>query len=212
MSLVELTARRRRAIKVLLVCLLIWPFAAWLAARLLITEAPLAKADAIVVLGGSANYKERAREAARLVREGRAPLILLTNDNQRGPWSSAEQRNPYFYERSLEELHNAGTPDKSVDVLMNEVGSTYEEAELVKSYATDNGMHSVLVVTSAYHSRRALWTFSRVFRDTGIQVGLTPVPPGSDSPPPATWWLTVRGWRLVPTEYVKMIYYVVKYR
>jgi uncharacterized SAM-binding protein YcdF (DUF218 family) len=206
------TRRRRRLFKALLVCILIWPFAAWAAARLLITEAPLAKADVIVVLGGSANYRERAREAARLLLEGRSQLILLTNDNQRGPWSSAEQRNLYFYERSLEEIHNAGAPDKSVDVLMNEVSSTYEEAELVKRYAVDNGLKSVLVVTSAYHSRRALWTFSRMFRETGIQIGLTPVSPGTDSPPPATWWLTGRGWRLVPTEYVKMIYYVVKYR
>jgi len=198
--------------KALLVCLLIWPFAAWAAARLLITEAPLAKADAIVVLGGRPNIQENAREAARLLREGRAPIILLTNDNQRGPWSSAEQRNLYCYERSLEEIHNAGAPDKSVDVLMNEVSSTYEEAELVKRYAVDNGLKSVLVVTSAYHSRRALWTFSRVFRDKEVKVGLTPVSPGTDSPRPATWWLTRRGWRLVPTEYVKMIYYVVKYR
>lgn len=207
-----MTARRRTLVKILVVCILIWPFAAWVAARFLIIDAPLAKADAIVVLGGSANYKERAREAARLLREGRAPIILLTNDNQRGPWSSAEQRNPYFYERSLEEIHNAGAPDKSVDVLMNQVNTTYEEAELVKQYALDHGFRSVLIVTSAYHSRRALWTFSRVFRDTGIQVGLTPVPPGSDSPRPATWSLTRRGWRLVPTEYVKMIYYVLKYR
>ena len=191
---------------------MIWPFAAWGAARGLIVEAPLEKADAIVVLGGSANYKERAREAARLLREGRAPVILLTNDNQRGPWSSAEQRNLYFYERSLEEIHNAGAPEKSVDVLMNQVNTTYEEAELVKSYAAENGFRSVLIVTSAYHSRRALWTFSRVFRDTGIQVGMTPVPTGNESPQPATWWLTRRGWRLVPTEYVKMIYYVLKYR
>lgn len=207
-----MSRRCRVALRILLVCILIWPFAAWVAARLLITEAPLAKADAIVVLGGSANYRERAREAARLLLERRANLILLTNDNQRGPWSSVEQRNPYFYERSLEEIHNAGAPDQSVDVLMNEVGSTHEEAELIKRYAVDHGFRSVLVVTSAYHSRRALWTFSRVFRDTGIQVGLTPVPPGSDSPPPATWWLSTRGWRLVPTEYVKMIYYVLKYR
>lgn len=203
---------RRRVVKILLVCILIWPFAAWAGARLLITEAPLAKADAIVVLGGSANYKERAREAARLLLARRAARILITNDNQRGPWSSAEQRNLYFYERSLEELHNAGVPDHSVDVLMHPVDGTHAEAELVKQYAREHGLRSVLVVTSAYHSRRALWTFSRVFRDTGIQIGLTPVSPGSDSPRAATWWLTARGWRLVPTEYVKMIYYVVKYR
>jgi len=205
-------SRRRTAIRILVICILIWPFAAWVGAKLLITEAPLAKADAIVVLSGSANYRERAREAARLLREGRSQLIVITNDNVRGSWSRVEQRNLYFYERTLEELQNAGVPDQSVDVLMNQVDSTHDEAQLVKQYAIDHGFRSVLVVTSAYHSRRALWTFSRVFRDTGIQVGLTPVNPGTDSPPPATWWLTARGWRLVPTEYVKLIYYVVKYR
>ena len=204
--------RRRRTIKILLVCILIWPFAAWAAARLLITEAPLAKADVIVVLGGSANYRERAREAARLMLEGRAQRILVTNDNHRGAWSRSEQRNMYFYERTVQVLERSGVPNESVEVLMTPVSSTHEEAELLKSYADEHRLHSVLVVTSAYHSRRALWTFSRVFRDTGTQVGLMPVSPGADSPPPATWWLTIRGWRLVPTEYVKMIYYVLKYR
>ena len=63
---------------------------------------------------------------------------------QRGPWSSAEQRNLYFYERSLEEIQNAGVPAHSVDVLMNEVGSTHEEAKLVKQYAVEHGLQSVL--------------------------------------------------------------------
>jgi uncharacterized SAM-binding protein YcdF (DUF218 family) len=178
----------------------------------LIIEAPLARADAIVVLGGSANYQERAREAARLLREGRAPIILLTNDNLRGPWSSVEQRNPFFYERAFDEIENAGVPADKIDVLMQPVNNTHEEAELVRKYALDHGFHSVLIVTSAYHSRRALWTFSRVFRDTDINVGLIPASTGIETPRPATWWLTARGWKWVPTEYVKMIYYVVKYR
>ena len=207
-----MSGRRRLIVKILLCCILIWPFAAWLGAKLLIIEAPLAKADAIVVLGGSANYKERAREAARLLLEGHSQRILITNDNMRGPWSSVEQRNLFFYERSLEEIKNAGVPPERVEVLLKPVANTHEEAELVKQYAVDHGWQSILIVTSAYHSRRALWTFSRVFRDSGLQVGLTPVSPGIDSPRPATWWLSARGWRLVPTEYVKMIYYVVKYR
>jgi uncharacterized SAM-binding protein YcdF (DUF218 family) len=207
-----LVSRRRRIVKILLVCILIWPFAAWAAARLLITEAPLAKADAIVILGGSANYKERAHEAARLLLDGHSQRILVTNDNNRGPWSRAEQRNLFFYERSFEELRNAGVPAERVQLLPQPVSGTHEEAELVRQYANDHGFQSVLVVTSAYHSRRALWTFSRVFRDTGIKIGLAAAPPKVESPRPATWWLTRRGWRLVPTEYVKMIYYVVKYR
>ena len=205
-------SRRRRIVKILLVCLLIWPFVAWLGASLLITEAPLAKADAIVVLGGSANYKERAHEAARLLLEGRSQRILITNDDRRGPWSSVDQRNLFYYERAVQELKDAGVPAEKIEVLPQPVAGTHEEAELVRQFAGDRGFKSVLIVTSAYHSRRALWTFSRVFRSSGIQFGLARVDPGAESPLPITWWLSARGWRLVPTEYVKMIYYVVKYR
>jgi uncharacterized SAM-binding protein YcdF (DUF218 family) len=148
-----LVSRRRRIVKILLVCILIWPFAAWAAARLLITEAPLAKADAIVILGGSANYKERAHEAARLLLDGHSQRILVTNDNNRGPWSSAEQRNLFFYERSFEELRNAGVPAERVELLPEPVSGTHEEAELVRQYANDHGFQSVLVVTSARSGR-----------------------------------------------------------
>jgi uncharacterized SAM-binding protein YcdF (DUF218 family) len=200
---------RRGILKIVSCAILIWPFAAWAGAKFLITEAPLDKADAIVVLGGSATYKERAHEAARLLFEGRSRLILITNDNMRGPWSSTEQRNLFFYERSFEELRKAGVPPQNIDLAVKPVTSTYEEAQVVKEYVQQNKMQSILIVTSAYHSRRALWVYSRVFRDTGIRVGLMSSPPGEESPPPATWWLSARGWNFVPTEYVKMVYYLV---
>jgi uncharacterized SAM-binding protein YcdF (DUF218 family) len=202
---------RRTILKIVSCCSLIWPFAAWAGAKFLITEAPLDKADAIVVLGGSATYKERTHQATRLLFEGRSQLILITNDNQQGPWSSADQRNLYYYERSFDELEKSGVPSQNIEVLVKPVTSTYEEAQVVKEYAQQRGLHSILIVTSAYHSRRALWVFSRVFRDTGISVGLTSVPPGQQTPPAATWWLSVRGWKLVPVEYVKMVYYVINY-
>lgn len=204
--------RLRRAIpKIVSCCILIWPFAAWAGAKFLITESTLDKADAIVVLGGSATYKERAHEAARLLHAGRSQLILITNDDRQGPWSSAEQRNLYFYERSIEELRKSGVSPQHIDLAMKPVASTYDEALVVKEYAQQHGLQSVLIVTSAYHSRRALWVFSRVFRDTGIRIGLAAAPPGEESPPPATWWLSARGWKLVPGEYVKMMYYMVNY-
>jgi len=204
--------RLRRAIpKIVSCCILIWPFAAWAGAKFLIVEAPLDKADAIVVLGGSATYKERAHEAARLLHQGSSQLILITNDNMRGPWSSAEQRNLYYYERSFDELRNAGIAAQNIEVVMQPVASTYEEAQVIRDYAQQHGLKAILIVTSAYHSRRALWVFSRVFRDTGIRIGLVTARPGEESPPPATWWLSARGWRLVPTEYVKMVYYVINY-
>lgn len=206
-----MSKRGRIIFRVLIGGALIWPLLAWVGARLLITESPIESADAIVVLGGSANYKERARAAAKLLQEGRSSRVLITNDNMRGPWSSAQQSNPFFYERSLEEIKNAGVSTTSVELLLKPVANTHEEAELVRQYAEEHQLHSVLIVTSAYHSRRALWVFTRVFRDTGIRIGLINVRPGDESPRPATWWLSLRGWRLVPTEYVKMVYYVTKY-
>jgi len=41
-----------------------------------------------------------------------------------------------------------------------------------------------MIVTSAYHSRRALWTFQRVFSDSGVKLGLDPVPTGQQTPGP----------------------------
>ena len=68
-------------------------------------------------------------------------------------------------------------------------------------------LRSLLVVTSAYHSRRALWTLSRVFAGTGIEIGLQSVETGEQTPAPATWWLHLRGWQMVGGEYVKNVYY-----
>jgi len=202
---------RRKILKIVSCCILIWPFAAWYGAKFLIKEAPLQKADAIVVLSGSATFKERTREAARLFFEGRAPRILITNDDQRGPWSSADQRNLFFYERSLEQLRNAGVPSQNIEVLMQPVTSTYDETEVIRDYAQQHGLHSILIVTSAYHSRRALWVFTRVFRDTGVQIGLDAVLPGYQSPAPETWWLSIKGWQQVPNEYLKIVYYMIRY-
>jgi uncharacterized SAM-binding protein YcdF (DUF218 family) len=198
--------------KGLFIFILFWPLVAWIGAVVLITEAPLEHADVIVVLGGSANYRERAREAAQLQLQGRSDRVVLTNDNLRGSWSSAQQRNPFFYERSRDEINDAGVPLDRIDVLMTPVANTHDEAMLVRQYAEERRLRSVLVVTSAYHSRRALWVFTRVFRNSGIQIGLVSVRHGAESPTPLTWWLTSRGWRSVPTEYIKMIYYVFKYR
>lgn len=202
---------RRKILKIVSCCILIWPFAAWGGAKFLIKEAALDNADAIVVLSGSAMYRERAHEAARLFLEGRAPRILLTNDNHQGAWSTAQQRNMFYYERSVEELRKSGVPPQSIEVIMQPVTSTYDEAQLIRDYTRQHGVRSILIVTSAYHSRRALWVFSKVLRDAGVQIGLDAVPPGQQSPPPETWWLTLRGWKLVPTEYVKMVYYLIRY-
>jgi uncharacterized SAM-binding protein YcdF (DUF218 family) len=185
----------------------IWWLLAWAGARWLVVEAPLARADAIVVLAGSSTYFERAQKAAALFKEGRSPRIILTNDNRQGGWSSVEQRNPFFYERTTSELTRAGVPQSAIEVIPQPVYSTRDEAVLLRRYSDTRGLRSLIVVTSAYHSRRALRTFRTVFATSSVQIGLEHPPTGLQTPRPATWWLHLRGWLMVPNEYLKMVYY-----
>jgi uncharacterized SAM-binding protein YcdF (DUF218 family) len=198
-------------LKWLLVFIVVWVILAWVAARALIVSAPLASADVIVVLSGSGTYVERTQKAAELYRQGRAPLVFLTDDHQRGGWSSALQRNPYFVERATDRLIEQGVPAEKIRIVPGWASSTHDEALLVKDYATAQGLRSVLVVTSAYHSRRALRSLRQTFAGTGTAVGLEPVPPGWQTPSPAFWWLQFKGWPSVGGEYVKLIYYWLRY-
>lgn len=190
--------------------LLLW-FLAWSLAQGLIVRSEPSRADAIIVLSGSTYYRERVRWAAQLFRQGRAPLLVITNDNEVGGWSSSEQRNPFFFEREVSDLRAAGVPSDNIIVLPEPVTNTYEEAQVIRQFAQSRGVRALLIVTSAYHSRRALWTMRRVFEGTETEIGIEPVPPGEDSPLPATWWLHRRGWKAVAAEALKLIYYRIYY-
>lgn len=206
-------SRRAQRRLVLAVALLAaWPLLAWPAARALMVSAELADSDALVVLSGSSTYIERTEWAAQLFKEGRAPKIILTNDGQRSGWSQEQQRNPFFVERAVESLQRARVPPERIEVLPQPVSSTYEEGLLLREYATRHGLGSLLVVTSAYHSRRARWTFAHVFRDSPTQVRVAFVAPGQQTPTPASWWLRAAGWKMVALEYPKLAYYWLRFR
>lgn len=205
------SVRRRRLLVAAAVTLAAWPPAAWVAARGLIVGCELESADAVVVLAGSSTYRERARHAAGIYARGRAPLVLLTDDGQRSGWSAERQTNPLFHERAAEELLKSGVPAGRIRVLPGVVTSTHDEALRVREYAEREGSRSLLVVTAAYQSRRARWTMERVLGASGVRIGVDAPPPGEESPPASTWWLRGLGWKLVPGEYVKLAYYVLRY-
>jgi uncharacterized SAM-binding protein YcdF (DUF218 family) len=184
--------------------IVLFPVAAWGAARLLIVRTPEKHAEAIVMLSGSATFRERAAHAAKLYNEGRAPRVILTNDNLQSGWSQSEQRNPLYYERAISELRAASVPADKIEVALDPILGTYDEACVVRLYCEKHQIRSIVVVTSGYHSRRALWTFRQVFRDSGIEISMDPVEAGIDTPSAATWWLNSFGWEMVAEEYGKL--------
>ena len=202
----------RRRIIILLVCLIaLWPLLAWLAARSLVVKSEMSKADAIVVLSGPGTYIERTDWAARLYHERRAPLVVISNEGLLSGWSVSDDRNLYFHELAARRLQQHGVAAKDIRVVSGIGAGTYQESIRLCEFAAAEKFDRVLIVTSAYHSRRALWSIQRACKEKAIQIGMESPPTGWQTPAPATWWLHKSGWRLVAAEYVKMIYYRLNY-
>ena len=176
-------------------------------ARWLVVSEPLASADALIVMAGAPVYADRIQHAAGLFRSGRARRVLLTDDGLKRAWSRELQRNPTSMEQGLAALERAGVPRDRIEVLPGIVHGTIDEARAVKRYVSDSGARSLVVVTSWYHSRRALWTLRHELRDDGVIVGSDPTPLTPTSPRPGDWWTRRTGWRTVGGEFVKLPYY-----
>lgn len=188
-----------------------WCLVAFAGAKFLIVKADLASADAIFVFSGPGTYVERADWAAKLYREKRAPLVVVSNEGLLSGWSATDERNLYFYELSARRLEQQGVARKDIRVMSGYDAGTYRESVKLCDYVSDQGFKRVLVVTSAYHSRRALWSVQRACRERSIQIGIDSPPPGWQTPRPEIWWAHRTGWRFVAAEYVKMVYYRLSY-
>lgn len=197
----------------ILLLFLIWLFLAPLLAERLIIEKPLESADAIIVLAGSHTYVERTRKAAEIYNKRIAPKIYLTDDGEQAGWSQVEQRNPPYVELARNSLIANGVPAESIEILEPRVSGTIDEARILSLKAKNANLKSLLLVTSAYHTRRALATFQKVFDENKqpTTLGIAAAPTGEQTPPPGRWWLSIFGWKIVAGEYVKSFGYWVYY-
>ena len=188
---------------------LVWVVVAWAGAENLIVEKRLEKADVVFVLSGSAAFVERTGKAAEIFHSGRARKIVLTNDGGKGGWSRKENRNPFFWELAQAELIKQGVPTEAIEVLPERVESTRDEAILLAQKARDKDWQTIILVTSAYHTRRTLWVCERVLGKNQLQtrVGIESPAAGQQTPFALIWWLSLTGWKTVAGEYLKFVYY-----
>lgn len=206
--------KRSRTFKISIAFLFL--LAAWILiapylAERLIVERNLEKADAISVLGGSSVYLERTDKAAEMFKQAVAPKILLTDDGEKTGWSRLEKRNIPYVELAQRNLVARGVPIENIEIIKPTGSGTIYEAQLIKEKAGRENWKAVLLVTSAYHTRRTLWTFERVFENENIVLGIVSPPTGEQTPSPNYWWIVPSGWNFVAGEYVKSFYYWLYY-
>ena len=117
--------------------------AAWFFPQDILTvDSGTTTADVIIVLGGGSH--ERPLRAAELFREKAAPRIIITGEGDD--------------EINRQLLLTAGVPAAAIQV-EGKSETTRENAEFTITLLRAEKIHSAILVTSWYHSRRALNTF-----------------------------------------------------
>ncbi len=154
---------------------------------------PCLTADAVVAVSGG-DTTARTLEAITLYKNGWAPKLIFSGAAQ-------DKSGPSNAEAMRRIARSEGVPD--TDVITEEAGATTKQnAEKTSAILERNNISSVILVTSAYHQRRASLEFAA---RAGSGVNLRNHPVASDNQWSALWWATPTGWFLAVSELVKVI-------
>jgi uncharacterized SAM-binding protein YcdF (DUF218 family) len=150
------------------------------------------KADAIVAISGG-NTSVRAAEAIKLYQDGWADKLIFSGAaaDMTGPSNAAVMR---------DQAIAAGVPADAIETEEN-AQTTRQNAERTKELLVSNNVQRVILVTSAYHQRRASLEFQSLVGEGIVVINR---PASDDSDWPVLWWLTPRGWWLAGGELAKI--------
>jgi uncharacterized SAM-binding protein YcdF (DUF218 family) len=135
--------RSRVVAKILLILALALALAGWLFPRQILTvDSGPVTADALIVLSGAG--LERPERAAELFKQGEAPLVICSGNGESSEYRAC--------------LIQSGVPAR--DILLEPASrTTRENAKLTLAVLNARHVKSAIIVTSWYHSRRALRCF-----------------------------------------------------
>jgi len=152
--------------------------------RWLVVEDPLAHADAIVILSG--HLPDRALEASRIYHAGYSAQVWISQPSS--PAEVLKTMNIYFLGEDFyneKVLLARGVPLDAIHIMENPISNTEEEVLEIRDTMKRNGYHTVIVVTSKPHTRRAR-TIWRKLADPDLHAIVRYV---SDEPfDSAHWW------------------------
>ncbi len=156
-----------------------------------------AAADAIVAVSGG-DTNARVDAAVTDYRNGWAPLLIFSGAAQD---PSAPSNAQAMKDRAI----SRGVP--ADDVLTEDFArNTSENAANTSKFINDRNLTRIILVTSAYHQRRANLEFGARL---GPSVQIINAPVSEDKQWSSHWWITPAGWWLAIGEIVKIIAYYV---
>lgn len=144
-------------------------------------------AGAIVAISGG-DTSARAAEAIKLYQAGWSDTLIFSG-------AAADKSGPSNAAVMKQQAIDAGIDANNI--IVEELSeTTMQNAEQTTNIFKQRGITSAILVTSAYHERRATLEFDR--RALGVKVRSHPV--ASDKQWSSWWWLTPTGWTLALPE------------
>jgi uncharacterized SAM-binding protein YcdF (DUF218 family) len=167
--------------------------------RILMHEDRLIKSEAIVVLAGSWTGN-RIKAAAKLYHKGFGKKLVF----------SGYQIYPGAFILTLMKTYavKLGVPENNIitSIIKEEIstkGESISNLELLKKHQIKN----FILVTSAYHSRRANLVYKKTISSLGFDIDFVTHPAPDPSVPANEWWKLRTGQKAVFLEYLKSIAY-----
>lgn len=160
----------------------------------------LKKADVIVVFSGG-DGTERLDYGIKLYRQKYAPVLVLSGSGTTAiPWAV----------RMKQEALQRGVPEQAILIEKNSM-STYENAVNTLALIQKKNWKTGILVTSPYHMRRALWVLHKQTDRAGLDIRWLASPADPSPFRTSDWWTQDEMRRAVRDEYIKLLYYYVRY-
>lgn len=164
-----------------------------LAGSALVEDDGAAKADAIVVLGGD-GYGSRIIRGAELAQSGYAKRVLVS-----GPVNllghDSDQTIVYASRKGFRASMFEAFP------LPQTASSTRSESQYIGHRLQQQGVKSIDLVTSNYHTRRAAWLWRK--ENPELHVYVVPAPDPNFTP--EAWWMNREGQKTFLLEWLKTL-------
>jgi uncharacterized SAM-binding protein YcdF (DUF218 family) len=164
----------------------------------------LEPSDAVAVFGGG--LEDRPFAAADYYKRGLVKRIALSNIGH----SRAEELGiePSHVAANRAIMFKLGVPESAIETFGDDLKNTHEEADALHRWAVANGVHSIIVPTEIFPSRRLAWMLHEAFGgDTVIRVvALDPLDYNRTN-----WWRRAAGLIGFQNEFIKYLYYRAEY-
>ena len=165
-------------------------------------------ADVIVVLSGGKNT--RIPYALKLFEEGYAPEILLTDEKKRNiRFSHLFPTNEMIAQVMIEELEMS-VPVSTIQSQKGGATSTFDEAYDLLKLSENKRYGHLILVTDAFHTRRAYHAFQTVFEDTEIKIEMSAA--SNEIFNVNNWWTSDQGISAYVLESIKYPVYLMSSR